>query len=69
MAALDWLTAVGRIGTDHLDTDVVFGVKDELVVSFIEHRAGPGPDGRQVDEPFLVANYDFVLQALSSGQQ
>lgn len=61
------ITHLFRHGSDHLDTDVVFGVKDELVVSFIEHPAGPGPDGRQVDEPFLVAHYDFVLQALSSG--
>ncbi|BBZ03562.1 catechol 1,2-dioxygenase [Mycolicibacterium chitae] len=57
------ITHLFRYGTDYLDTDVVFGVKDELVVSFTEHPAGPGPDGRQVDEPFLVARYDFVLHA------
>ncbi|BBZ36506.1 dioxygenase family protein [Mycolicibacterium confluentis] len=58
------ITHLFRYGTDYLDTDVVFGVKDELVVSFVEHPAGMGPDGRHVDEPFLVARYDFVLQAL-----
>lgn len=56
------ITHLFQEGTDYLDTDVVFGVKDALVVPFVEHPAGPGPDGRTMDRPFLVANYDFVLE-------
>lgn len=49
-------------GTEYLDSDVVFGVKDALVIPFVEHEAGPSPDGGVMDRPFLVAEYDFVLQ-------
>ena len=49
-------------GADHLDSDVVFGVKDALITPFVQHGPGPGPDGSLVDRPFLVARYDFVLQ-------
>lgn len=49
-------------GTEYLDSDVVFGVKDALVVRFVEHEPGPSPDGGVMDRPFLVAEYDFVLQ-------
>jgi hydroxyquinol 1,2-dioxygenase len=49
-------------GTDYLDSDVVFGVKDALITPFVEHEAGPSPDGGTMDRPFLVARYDFVLQ-------
>jgi hydroxyquinol 1,2-dioxygenase len=54
-------------GTDHLESDVVFGVKDALVTPFVEHGPGPGPDGTIMDRPFVVARYDFVLQP--SGEQ
>ncbi|MEU8821183.1 dioxygenase [Actinoplanes sp. NPDC048796] len=49
-------------GTEYLDTDVVFGVKDALVTPFAEHGPGPSPDGRVMDRAFMVARYDFVLQ-------
>ncbi len=60
------ITHLFQYGTDYLDTDVVFGVQDELVVGFVEHLAGTGPDDQQMDQPFLVARYDFVLQALDT---
>jgi hydroxyquinol 1,2-dioxygenase len=53
-------------GTRYLDSDVVFGVKDALVTPFVEHQPGPGPDGRTMDRPFVVAHYDFVLQPTQS---
>ena len=34
-------------GGAHLDSDAVFGVKDDLIVHF-ERCAGPTPDGRDV---------------------
>ncbi|MBY8862007.1 hydroxyquinol 1,2-dioxygenase [Nocardia sp. CA2R105] len=56
------ITHLFQDGADYLDTDVVFGVKDPLIVRFVEHPAGPSPDGRVMDTPFLVARYDFALQ-------
>ncbi|GAB3972922.1 dioxygenase [Actinoallomurus acanthiterrae] len=49
-------------GAPYLDSDVVFGVKDALIVPFVEREAGPTPDGGRLDEPYLHAHYDFVLQ-------
>ncbi|MGW4773442.1 dioxygenase family protein [Nocardia sp. NPDC004278] len=56
------ITHLFQEGADYLDTDVVFGVKDPLIVKCVENPAGPSPDGRVMDKPFLVAHYDFVLQ-------
>ncbi|MFC9556955.1 dioxygenase [Rhodococcus sp. NPDC056960] len=56
------ITHLFQEDTDYLDTDVVFGVKDPLITAFIEHPAGPSPDGKTMDTPFLVAHYDFILQ-------
>ncbi|WP_150237620.1 dioxygenase family protein [Nocardiopsis quinghaiensis] len=55
------ITHLFREGADFLATDVVFGTKDALVVSFTEHPAGPAPDGSACDRPYLRAEYDFVL--------
>jgi len=49
-------------GTDYLDSDVVFGTKAELVIPFVRRQPGPTPDGRVSDRPWLLAQYDFVLQ-------
>ncbi|GAB7069529.1 catechol 1,2-dioxygenase [Mycobacterium hodleri] len=49
-------------GAQYLDTDAVFGVKDQLVVEFERRRPGPTPDGRECNVPWLIARYDFVLQ-------
>ncbi|GEL24299.1 catechol 1,2-dioxygenase [Pseudonocardia sulfidoxydans NBRC 16205] len=56
------VTHLFREGTEYLDSDVVFGVKEPLVVAFQEREPGPTPDGGTSDVPFLVAEYDFVLQ-------
>jgi hydroxyquinol 1,2-dioxygenase len=48
-------------GTAYLGTDVVFGVKDALIVRFAQQE-GTSPTGEELDVPFLVAHYDFVLQ-------
>jgi hydroxyquinol 1,2-dioxygenase len=45
----------------YLDSDAVFGVKEELVRDFTEHPAGVAPDGTQCDKPFAVIQYDFVV--------
>ncbi|NEC88053.1 dioxygenase [Streptomyces sp. SID12501] len=57
------ITHLFRQGSAFLDTDVVFGTKDELIVRFAEEPAGPCPDGGTIDEPYLHAEFDFVLQS------
>jgi hydroxyquinol 1,2-dioxygenase len=56
------ITHLFRAGAEYLDSDVVFGTKQELVVRFDEREPGPTPDGGASDVPWLEARYDFVLQ-------
>jgi hydroxyquinol 1,2-dioxygenase len=56
------ITHLFQAGAQYLDSDVVFGTKEELVVEFVEHGPGPTPDGGSSEEPWLEARYDFVLQ-------
>ncbi|MFJ5837002.1 dioxygenase [Streptomyces shenzhenensis] len=57
------ITHLFRAGSDYLDSDVVFGTKDALIVPFTAHPAGGAPDGSRLDAPYLHAEYDFVLQS------
>jgi hydroxyquinol 1,2-dioxygenase len=50
----------------YLDSDVVFGTKQQLVVPFEAHQGGVTPTGAAVDGPWLEARYDFVLQPVGS---
>ena len=52
-------------GAEYLDSDVVFGTKQELVVRFERREPGATPDGGTSAEPWLEARYDFVLQPRS----
>jgi hydroxyquinol 1,2-dioxygenase len=56
------ITHLFREGSQYLDSDVVFGTKQELVVRFDEREAGPTPDGGTSEVPWVEARYDFVLQ-------
>ena len=56
------ITHLFEAGAEYLDSDVVFGTKEGLVVEFEERPPGPTPAGDASAEPFLVARYDFVLQ-------
>lgn len=56
------ITHLFEQGTPYLDSDVVFGTKQELVVPFSRHDGGPTPAGSELDRPYLEARYDFVLQ-------
>lgn len=65
------ITHLFKKGAKYIDSDVVFGVKDKLIVEFEKHPAGKAPTGEVLSEPFLVVNYDFVLaksQAQSNGE-
>ena len=56
------ITHLFEEGADYLDSDVVFGVKQQLVVAVRDAGAGATPDGGTIDEPWFEARYDFVLQ-------
>ena len=55
------ITHLFKKGTKYIDSDVVFGVKDKLIVEFKKQPAGKTPTGEISKEPFLVVNYDFIL--------
>jgi hydroxyquinol 1,2-dioxygenase len=48
-------------GSEHLDSDVAFGVRPRLIADFVEHRPGVAPDGSIREAPFRTLQYDFVL--------
>jgi hydroxyquinol 1,2-dioxygenase len=56
------ITHLFEEGAQFLDSDVVFGTKQELVVGYQHHEPGPTPDGGTIDVPWASATYDFVLQ-------
>ena len=56
------ITHLFEEGAEYLDSDVVFGTKQELVVSFAHHDGGTHPDGGAMEGPWVSATYDFVLQ-------
>ena len=56
------ITHLFEEGAEYLDSDVVFGTKQELVVGYEHHEPGPTPDGGTHAVPWVSATYDFVLQ-------
>ena len=60
------ITHLFQEGAEYLDSDVVFGTKEELVVAFEPREPGPTPDGGAIESPWLSAEYDFVLQRRGS---
>ncbi len=56
------ITHLFQEGAQYLDSDVVFGTKQELVVRFEDREPGETPDGGTSAEPWVEARYDFVLQ-------
>jgi hydroxyquinol 1,2-dioxygenase len=56
------ITHLFEDGAEYLDSDVVFGTKAELVIPFVARDAGPTPDGGTSPDPWVEAQYDFVLQ-------
>lgn len=49
-------------GSQYLDTDAVFGMKESLVAKFDRHAPGVAPDGERVEVPYYTVNYDFKLR-------
>ncbi|SEQ89247.1 hydroxyquinol 1,2-dioxygenase [Lentzea xinjiangensis] len=56
------ITHLFEEGAEYLDSDVVFGTKQELLVRFEHREPGTAPDGTTCDVPWIEARYDFVLQ-------
>jgi hydroxyquinol 1,2-dioxygenase len=54
-------------GSQYLDSDAVFGMKESLVAQFDRHPAGVGPGDVRVDVPYYTVNYDFRLRPVSPG--
>jgi hydroxyquinol 1,2-dioxygenase len=55
-------THLFRRGDQYIETDVVFGVKERLIVDFVPKQGGEAPNGERIDAPFCEVKYDFVLQ-------
>jgi len=49
-------------GDKYLDTDVVFGVKDELVAKIERHDEPTMPDGKAAEAPWHLMRYEFHLK-------
>jgi len=59
------ITHLFQKGDPYIETDVVYGVKEPLIVAFEKKPAGAtAPSGEVMNEPFYVVNYDFTLQRL-----
>jgi hydroxyquinol 1,2-dioxygenase len=56
------VTHLFQEGAHYLDSDVVFGTKQALVVAFEDREPGPTPDGGKSEVGWREARYDFVLQ-------
>lgn len=56
------VTHLFQRGDKYLDSDAVYGVKEALIVDFVQKPAGRAPTGEMVDTPFYEVRYDFVLQ-------
>ena len=56
------VTHLFQRGDEFIETDVVYGVKEPLIVAFRKQpTGGKAPSGEVVNEPFYVVHYDFVL--------
>jgi hydroxyquinol 1,2-dioxygenase len=54
-------------GSQYLESDTVFGMKESLVAQFQRYPPGVGPDGERMDTPFYTVNYDFRLKPEAGG--
>jgi len=55
------VTHIFAEGDEHLDSDVVFGVKASLIRRYEKHIGGTAPDGTHMSGQWFQLNYDFVL--------
>ena len=56
------VTHLFQKGDEYIHNDVVYGVKEALIVDFVKKPPGKAPNGETVDTPFYEVKYDFVLE-------
>ena len=56
------VTHLFQKGDEFIENDVVYGVKDALIVEFVKKPPGKASNGEMVDTPFYEVKYDFVLE-------
>ena len=56
------VTHLFQKGDKYINNDVVYGVKEPLVVEFVKKPPGKAPNGETIDTPFYEVKYDFVLE-------
>ena len=56
------VTHLFQKGDEFIQNDVVYGVKDALIVEFVKKPPGKASNGEMVDTPFYEVKYDFVLE-------
>jgi hydroxyquinol 1,2-dioxygenase len=49
-------------GSQYLESDTVFGMKESLVAQFHRYPPGVGPHGERMDTQYYTVNYDFRLR-------
>ncbi len=49
-------------GSEYIDSDAVFGVKESLVTPYAKHPPGAAPDGTRMETAYYTVNYDFRLR-------
>lgn len=62
------VTHLFQRGDRYLDSDVVYAVKEPLVVDFEKLPGGKAPTGETLSMPFYLVRYDFVLQKAAIGK-
>lgn len=63
------ITHLFQRGCEYIDTDVVFGVKEPLIVDFVKKQPGKASNGDTISTPFYEVKYDFVLVKAAEAQK
>jgi len=63
------VTHLFQKGDQYIDSDVVYGVKEPLIVDFVKKTGGKTPTGETLSSPFYEVKYDFVLQKAAQAQK
>ncbi len=55
------ITHIFVAGSEHLDSDAVFGVKNSLIVDVVQEPPGRAPDASERTEAWTRIAFDIVL--------
>jgi hydroxyquinol 1,2-dioxygenase len=62
------VTHLFQKGDEYIENDVVYGVKEPLIVEFVKRPPGKAPNGEMINEPWYEVRYDFVLPPQAKAQ-